>query len=286
MYDYEEQDAGDNSGGPAPQSDPYSQIRALYQQITGGKYTPTDADVSQWGQNIDASYYDKIRGAIGNWWQQYQAAQPAPTGAQEASPPPTGGNGGSPAPTTTPDIYSAPLTAPYSGTFTAPPNTPYPTAPIFQGPQFPTIPKFQAPSADDALNDPGYQFVRDQGRDSLQNWAAARGTLNDSSTAKSLEDYGQSAAQQQYANVYGRRWNEYGADVQNNYFAPFAAQERNWEVGTVNPQLNIWQTQLAATQHDNDLGYLNEWNKFLDAKNSYYNWQDRVFNKQFQTATA
>src|SRR4051812_47818651 len=114
MYDYESQDDPNQSQAGAPGSDPYSQIRAIYQQVTGGKYTPTDADVSQWGTNIDASYYDKIKSAIGNWWTQYQAAQPAPTAKDPVQPTPDGGGGGGGGGgTPPPDIFNAPLTKMY-----------------------------------------------------------------------------------------------------------------------------------------------------------------------------
>lgn len=294
MYDYESQDDPNQSQAGAPGSDPYSQIRAIYQQITGGKYTPTDADVSQWGTNIDASYYDKIKSAIGNWWTQYQAAQPAPkpTETPNSPPPDGGGGGGGGGGTPPPDIFNAPLTKMYGEAFHPPtPDTlggplGLPPTPQFGGPAFPSIPKFQAPTAEEALKDPGYQFRLGQGADQLQNWAAARGTLNDSSTAKALQDYGQSAASQEYGNVYNRKMGEYNSDLATQYVLPYQAAEKNWEVGTVNPGLLGYSTQAQALQHGNDTNYLNSWNRFLNGQNEFYGWQNSVWNKLFPYANS
>jgi hypothetical protein len=85
-------------------------------------------------------------------------------------------------------------------------------------PAFPTVapfqegPAFSAPSFEEALNNPGQQFRVAQGESALQNWAAARGTLNDSGTAKSLIDYGQAAGAQGYGDVYARDFNTWQAN--------------------------------------------------------------------------
>ncbi|HEV8262938.1 MAG TPA: hypothetical protein VGQ19_19555 [Burkholderiales bacterium] len=71
---------------------------------------------------------------------------------------------------------------------------------------------FKAPSVEQALVDPSYQWRKQQGEQSLQNWAAARGTLNDSGTAKALLDYGGNAASQEYRSIWDRDFNAYGAN--------------------------------------------------------------------------
>src|SRR5581483_53207 len=99
-------------------------------------------------------------------------------------------------------------------------------------------------------------------RSGLQNWAAAKGTLNDSSTAKALEDYNQNAASQEYSDVFNRALQGYGT------------QENNWMNTVLNPTMLAYSTQASAGQHQNDVNYQNAWQQFLDAENQYYNWQN------------
>ena len=100
---------------------------------------------------------------------------------------------------------------------------PSPTLPTWQAPPpfafdaYPaaqpfSYPDWQAPSVDQVLADPSYQWRKGQGEESLQRWAAARGTLNASDTATGLIDYGQKAASQEYANVWNRAYAGYGAN--------------------------------------------------------------------------
>lgn len=140
------------------------------------------------------------------------------------TPPPNGGLNGqpnvadnTPAPSPTPVPAPNPgggVLAPYSA---APP--PFPQQPAFKGLDMYQPTTFSAPTIADALNNPGYKFRVQQGEDALQNWAAARGTLNDSGTAKSLIDYGQSAAEQGYGEVYARNFNDWQANEAARYGA-------------------------------------------------------------------
>lgn len=141
-----------------------------------------------------------------------------------------------PDPTPTPPPAPAPgggissgLLAPYS---VAPPTIP--TAPSFQ------LTPFSAPSASDAMNDPGYAFSVQQGENALQNWAAAKGTLNDSGTANALTQYGQQSAGTQYQNVWNRDFNSwsannaaalsaYNTNYQTQYKDPFTAAYDEWQ---------------------------------------------------------
>lgn len=122
-------------------------------------------------------------------------------------------------PGATPPVWNAPTSQGYPGMpsygpvpqfhppdYKAPPPFAYAD---YEAPQAFNYADWQAPSADTALNDPGYQFRRDQGLSALQRWAAARGTLNDSGTANALVDYGQNAASQEYQNVWNRDWDAY-----------------------------------------------------------------------------
>lgn len=128
-----------------------------------------------------------------------------------------------------------------------------PQEPAFQPrPDFvPTT--FTAPTIGEAANDPGYQFRTQQGQQSLQNWAAARGTLNDSDTAKMLIDYGQNAAEQGYGSVYAR---DYGA----------------WQ-GNEADRFGAWSGNNAAAQ----TAYgLNRQSQYIDPYTAAYNaWAQR-----------
>lgn len=206
-----------------------------------------------------------------------------------AGPTPTPGPDGGPA-----GPASGSLIQPFQGTYQPfnPANAqPLPTpassmSTIGGAPQFPTIPKFTSPTVDEAMADPGYAFTLDQGNKNLQNWAGARGTLNDSSTAKAMIDYGQGAASTQYGNVWDRAYNAYNTNVQTQYLDPFAAQYQNWMSGTVNPTMSNFSTQAGNVQHQNDMSWQDNWNNYLQSWNVFRDQRDSTFNKQFATATA
>lgn len=77
---------------------------------------------------------------------------------------------------------------------------------------------FQSPTDVTEQNDPGYKFRLQQGSDALQNSAAARGGLLSGATAKALSDYNQSAASNEYSNVYNRQLQNFDTNynVYNN----------------------------------------------------------------------
>lgn len=76
-------------------------------------------------------------------------------------------------------------------------------------------PTFQAPTAEEARNTPGYQFTQQQGQQTLENSAAARGGLLSGNTGQALEQYGQGLADTTYNDVYNRSLQTY----QNNFNA-------------------------------------------------------------------
>ena len=78
-----------------------------------------------------------------------------------------------------------------------------------QGPLAPWTQQFQAPTAQQAANYPGYQFQQQQGQLALQNSAAASGGLLSTGTAKNLDAYSQGLAQQDYTNVYNQALQQY-----------------------------------------------------------------------------
>ena len=65
---------------------------------------------------------------------------------------------------------------------------------------------FTAPTWQEAMADPGYQFALREGNQRLEGSAAAGGVLRTSGTLKDLMSYGQDMATQQYGNVYGRQY--------------------------------------------------------------------------------
>jgi hypothetical protein len=71
---------------------------------------------------------------------------------------------------------------------------------------------FKPPSAQDVLQDPSFQFRLDEGRKALESSASARGTLLTGGTLKDILNYGQNAASQEYANVFNRDFNTWGAN--------------------------------------------------------------------------
>lgn len=173
-------------------------------------------------------------------------------------------------------LYNSPLTKPFGETFTAPPTLdlggthglPYiPDAPSFQPPTF------QAPSFDQALNDPGYQFARDQGLKGLEQGAAAQGTLGTFNTPYNLGTFATNFANQHYGDVFNRALQTYNTTYQGAYdaFQPLMAQ---------------WNTLSAAGTNQNGLNYQHAWDQFLNRQSDYNNWQDRAFNKVYNTSIA
>lgn len=204
--------------------------------------------------------------------------------------------GAGPATTTPPPGDTDPGTniGPFNGRFQAPamrglPGLPgIPGAPIPNLPDYTPPPAWQSPSFEQAQKDPGYQFRVKQGEDSLQRWAAARGTLNDSGTANALTDYGQNSASQEYQNVWNREYTGYNTNVQNQYVDPYkfaysAALDRNapalqqWQAGIDNSRLG-YTTAANWNQHANDTGYKNAWDQFMS---DYDMWKDRRDNEQW-----
>lgn len=69
--------------------------------------------------------------------------------------------------------------------------------------------EFEAPRADDVLQDPAYQRRLEEGRKALETSAAAKGLLRTGATLKSLSDYAQQQASDEYARTYQRQLGEY-----------------------------------------------------------------------------
>lgn len=290
--EFQDQDPS-NPGQPPPGSPPPAAPRK-----TGPITDPNDPRLSDpaYGNDPDVlNYLNTIYGPGGT-------AFTPPTGTPGWNPqtqnwiatPPDPGVPKPPPPTPNPGTGNLiqPFNQPYAPAGSASPNpTPMPTiggsiGTIPGAPQFPDIPAFKQPTIEEAMNDPGYQFTLQQGDKNLENWAAAKGTLNDSSTAKALIDYGQGAATTNYGNVWQRNFDTYNANVGTQYLDPFQANFQNWMTGTVNPTMAQYQTNAANVSHLNDVRWQDNWNQALQNWNIFRDQRDSTFNKQFQVATA
>lgn len=156
---------------------------------------------------------------------------PGPVGP---SAPPVVGPPGSLAPPT-PTLPTVPTVSPYQPSKFTP--KPYEYTP------------FNAPSKEDALNDPGYQFRTQQGEQALQQSAAGKGVLRTGGTLKDLINYGQNAASAEYQNVYNRSLGTW----QQNEGAKLAAAlgQGNLELGAFNANenagLGAWNANTGQT---------------------------------------
>ncbi len=147
-------------------------------------------------------------------------------------------------------------------TFTPP--TPTPQQGLQAPPPFDPGAPFAAPSLADAQNQPGYQFGLQQGLGAIQNSAAANGTLRGGGALKSLFDYGNAAAEQNYSNVYAQDANTFNT----NLGAKLSAYNTNW--GTtkdVNTSINAANQANYQDAFQNAAGAFNP--QFAAANTSY-----------------
>jgi len=78
-----------------------------------------------------------------------------------------------------------------------------------QGLLTPWTGQFNAPTAEQARNTPGYQFLAGAGSGAIQNSAAASGNLLSTGTLKTLSQFNQGLADTTYSETYNRAFNEY-----------------------------------------------------------------------------
>jgi hypothetical protein len=88
-------------------------------------------------------------------------------------------------------------------------------------PSYAKPPAFKAPTLEEAMATPGYQFRLQQGQRALEQSAAARGVLNTGGTLKDLLQYGQDFASNEYGNVYNRSVNDYMTNYGTQYVDPY-----------------------------------------------------------------
>lgn len=148
---------------------------------------------------------------------------------------------------------------------------------------------WKAPSVDEILADPSLRFRQEQGEGALQRWAAARGTLNDSGTAKALIDYGQNSAAQEYQNVWNRNFNTYNTNRRNafdtysvNRQGALDAYNTNYRTQYVDPYTNrsaMERDRYAAERESYAAAYQN-------FKDRYDRWRDLNVTIPTSLATA
>lgn len=116
---------------------------------------------------------------------------------------------------------------------------------------------FKAPSYEEAMADPGYQFALKEGQGALERSASAKGTLRSGGTLKDLIDYGQGMAAQQYGNVFDRAVTKYGLDT-GAAQAEFA------------PLYGSWQTQYGGDLSKWTTKYGGDLQKYLQKEQNIY----------------
>lgn len=111
----------------------------------------------------------------------------------------------------------------------------------FKSPQSlqPWTEQFQAPTAQESINSPGFQFRLGEGLKALQRSAAAKGTLLTGGTLKASNDYAQNQATTQYQQDYNNAYNTYDSRRQNfltneanRYQSQFANNGQQWNIAS------------------------------------------------------
>ena len=142
--------------------------------------------------------------------------------------------------------------------------------PVYSGPSSPNIrigpapnfnaPRFRAPSFEQAMNDPGYRFREQAGREAMERSAAARGHLRTGGHFKDLAEWNQGFAAQEYRGVFDREMEAFGANYRAAY-DEFA------------PRLLQWQQQSGADQASGLASFDRMWAQhMLNVENA--RWQD------------
>jgi len=112
-----------------------------------------------------------------------------------------------------------------------------------------TAPQFIAPTAESALNEPGYQFRSAEGIKALEQSAAGKGVLRTGGSLKELANWSQELAAQEYNNVYNRALQAFDRlyTGRKDEFAPLLAE---------------WSVRAAAEQRAKDLAFQRAWDMY------------------------
>lgn len=113
---------------------------------------------------------------------------------------------------------------------------------------------FTAPTLEQAQNEPGYAFARDEGQRAMQQSAAGRGLLRSGGTLKDLAAWANKFAEQNYGNVFNRAqqtWqgnrNSAFDNYNMNYNNAFNLARAQYE-----PELLSWQQEMNLDKESAD----------------------------------
>lgn len=115
-------------------------------------------------------------------------------------------------------------------------------------PDIPNWAAFQAPTWQEAMNDPGYQFALKTGQEALIGNRSAQGLLGSSGTLKNMAQFNQQAAANQYNNVYNRKLQEYNTNYATQAVNPYTARYQQW--GDLYNQYRQWQSDAWGRARD------------------------------------
>lgn len=173
---------------------------------------------------------------------------PAPQPGPNAPPAPT------PAPAPPGGTLPGGLLDPFDEQFHPPPNSNalgnLPPVPIFN---FQAPPRFEAPSWEEVMKDPGFIFRNKLGNEAITNSAAAQGMARHGNTLKDFINYNQDSASGEYGNVYNRRASEHDklyGEMFGEATAKFA------------PEMEGWRFLSSATQRQSELDWDRAWQMF------------------------
>ena len=261
-----DQDLGDDGSRAAPGGEVTGRSGAGGLQ---GTYLYTDANGKRVYRGADGNLYtdDPDPQSVGGFipYTGPDRATATPPAASQ-TPPPKGGGG--PAGTG--------AFPPFTLGFAAPPERGVPSwlpqVPAFTAPalsEFLSSSRFEAPSFEQALNEPGYQFREKEGQRALEQSAAGKGLLRTGGTLKDLLNYGQQFAAQEYQNVFDRARTQYQDRFQNE-LAKYGQQYKG-ALDAFQPLMTQYTTQAQATQRQNELDYQRAYDKWLQ---QYKIWKD------------
>lgn len=91
-----------------------------------------------------------------------------------------------------------------------------------------STPTFTPPTLQDARNDPGYEFTREQGTRGVLQGAAAAGGAITGGTLKALDTFGSGLADTTYGNVFNRSLQSYNAHL-SGYQTDLAKQAQEYQ---------------------------------------------------------
>lgn len=122
-----------------------------------------------------------------------------------------------------------------------------------QIPNFEAPAPFQAPTGESILNDPSYQFRRDETLGGLASTRAAQGLYNSGGTVYDLGKLASNFASQEYGNMFNRDFNLWNANWNN------ALSKYNAQAGSSNEVYNRANQQYQLAR---DIFYANQQNPY------------------------